>query len=213
MSILNILPSKSPKSKHLLLPGLENQIDRYLSATRILEHAEADQALVKEALAQPVREHFFRANHGLAAPCKSVRLPGNLGSVLVSFSSIWNPKTEQPALPATMLREQFTIAIKGDEIPPEKAEPFVKALLALAAEHGVSDAITAKAKRVPVPAFAELRHRDLTVEQNLALEAEGLGTRVSWKVESVADPAPQPPRAAPTMGEIMYLIGKNGGAF
>ena len=36
---------------------------------------------------------------------------------------------------------------------------------------------------VPVPAFAELRHRDLTVEQNLALEEAGLGTRVSWKVE------------------------------
>lgn len=183
MSILSLLPTKQAKSKHLTLPGFEDNVDRYLSATRILEHAEADQALVKEALQAPIREHFFRSNHGLAAPMKSVRLPGNLGSVLVSFSALWSPKVEQPALPPTMLREQFTISVKGDEIPPEKAEPFVRALLALAAEHGVSDAISAKAKRVPVPAFAELRHRDLTVEQNLALEESGLGTRVSWKVE------------------------------
>lgn len=183
MSILNLLPLKQAKAKHLVLPGHADTVDRYLSATRILDHAEADQKAVKESLAEPIREHFFRSNAGLAAPMKSVQLVGNQGSVLVSFNALWNPSAETIPLPPEMLREQFTIKVKSEDIPPEKQEAFVKALLALAEQHGVSNAISATAKRVPVPAFADLRHRSLTPEQNMALENQGLGTRMSWRVQ------------------------------
>ena len=201
MSILNLLPLKQTKAKHLVLPSTTmiqlsqpgtpeilqlssaDATDRYLAATRILDHAEADQKAVKESLTEPVRELYFRSNAGLASPMKSVQLVGNQGSVLVSFNALWNPSAETLPLPPDMLREQFTIKVKSEDIPPEKQESFVKALLALAAQHGVSDAISATAKRVPVPAFADLRHRSLTPEQNIALENEGLGTRMSWRVQ------------------------------
>lgn len=183
MSILSLLPSKSAKAKYPVLAGHADAVDRFLSATRILEHAEADQAAVKEALAEPVRLAYFRANAGLASPGKSLQLVGNQGSVLVSFSALWNPKVETIPIPPEYVREQFSVTVKGDEIPPEKQEPFVRELLALAEKYGVAGAIKAKAQRVPVAAFAELRHRLLTPEANSALETEGLGTRVSWKVQ------------------------------
>ena len=183
MSILSILPTKAAKAKYPTLTGHTDAVDRYLSATRILEHAEADQLLVKEALAAPVREAYFRANAGLASPGKSVQLVGNQGTVLVSFGALWNPRVEAPPIPPEYVREQFTVTVKGDEIPPEKQEPFVKDLLALAERYGIGSAIKAKAQRVPVAAFAELRHRLLTPEANAALEEGGLGTRVSWKVQ------------------------------
>ena len=125
MSILNLLPTKTAKAKNLILPpGHADSIDRYLAATRILEHAESDQASVKENLTDAVRDAFFKGNAGLAAPMKSIQLVGNQGTVLVSFASQWAPKAEEIPLPPELIREQFTLSIKSDEIPPEKQEPL-----------------------------------------------------------------------------------------
>lgn len=156
---------------------------RYLTADALEKAAKARKESVKGALLPKLRRAWFEANYKAAKSRASLAIvtPGK-GELQISFSASWSPKDGVvAALPADLTRTSFEITIDGDELPADKASTFVTELSALAARLGVSTAVKAKVVTVPSPGFGTLRHHRLSVEQNLALEDAGLGTKITFK--------------------------------
>jgi hypothetical protein len=158
--------------------------DSWLAAKEAAKVAEATLQMAAEALSAIACPAWIAGNTGKASPASSVLVAGTEGSALVSFAGIYACKGGTEMLPETLVRRKWSLSVDGDAIPAEKADAFVEALLKLAADHGLSDAVGAKVvERYPVADFGIRRFRDLTPEQNAAVEAAGLGTRVSIRVK------------------------------
>lgn len=155
----------------------------WMAARASLAAAESRLEVAELALKPLVTRGWFEMNHGKATPDTSLKVPvAGQGSVLVSFAAAW--RGGEGVLPDTLLREKWELKVKGDEIPPEKADQFITELLALAEKHGVTSAVSAKSGKAPIQGFNELRHTALSVEENLNAESNGLGTRTTMKVSS-----------------------------
>ena len=186
MSILSKLPIAPSKGRGEVLtlsdPTVAALAAEWISAKRDLQSAETGVDITAAAVIPHARAEWFRGNVGRARPVGSVEIPSVAGTLLASFASVWSPKGGMDLIPAHLRRERFSIRINGDAIPDAVQGGFVADLLALAERHGIPDAITATGGIAPVPQFNELRHRELTVAQNEAAEAAGLGTRVTLRI-------------------------------
>jgi len=182
MSILGTLPIKPTKGTEHLTLNAPAEAEAWVRAKHAAQAADAQLDIAAAGLETPARALFFAANAGRAKPVGSIEAAGTSGRVLISYANAYAAKGGVTLLPADLIRERFTLRINGDAIPADKAPGFVNDLLALAARHGVPDAITATGGLAPVPTFGELRHVRLTPAQNLAAEAAGLGTRVSFRL-------------------------------
>jgi hypothetical protein len=141
---------------------------------------------VKADLAVQVTPFYFEQASGKVEAPSSVLVPGTTGLVTVTFPSRYDSATEevlQPILSGRLgqfFRQAFKLEIDGDKIPADQAQELVAELSALFGKHGCADALAVKDQLVPVADFHAKRHLDLTVEQNLALNAVcRIQTRVS----------------------------------
>jgi hypothetical protein len=187
MSILKTLNAKPAASKaagKMTLETLEAAAaaGEWLAAKAVTVEAEARLEVAETALKPIATRAWFEGNAGKAKPESSILIPSNNGTAMVTFAATWTARGGLDLLPAELVREKWAIKIDGDKIPAAVAEAFASELMALAAKHGVSEAVTAKGGPAPVSHFGEVRHT-LPVETNLAAEAAGLGTRITIRAK------------------------------
>lgn len=185
MSILSILNAKPAggKGKSPAIPTAIaiDTAEKYISAKKDLDAAEANVEVLKAKIYPAARRAYLEGNRGRSVPDDAVEWQTPSGRLRASFGTIWDAKPEAiGALPQAVVRERFTIAIKGDKMSPATAAAFVPALLALAAAHGVK--VEAKGDLYPVPEFNSRRHSLLSPEENLRIEELGLGTRITLRI-------------------------------
>ena len=185
MSILNLLNAKPAggKGKSPAIPATvgNDAAEKYIAAKKDLDAAEANVEVIKAEIYPAARRAYLEGNRGRSVPDDAVEWSTPSGRLRASFGTIWEAKPEAiGALPQAVVRERFTIAIKGDEMSPATAAAFVPALLALAAAHGVK--VEAKGGLYPVPEFNARRHSLLSPEENLRVEELGLGTRITLRI-------------------------------
>ena len=184
-SILSRLPIAPAKSRDVITlnstPATEAAA-AWISSKHDEQSATAGLEMCAAALVPLARAEYFRANRDRAKPCGSVEIVSPAGTVLASFASVWTAKGGMDLLPAELRREKFTLRINGDAIPDGVQAVFVDRLLALARDLGCPEAVTATGGMAPIPTFNEIRHRLLSPAQNEAVEAAGLGTRVTLRI-------------------------------
>jgi hypothetical protein len=185
MSILSKLPIAPAKSRDVIVlnstPATEAAA-AWIASKHDEQSATAGLEMCAAAVIPLARAEYFRANVGRPKPCGSVEIVSPAGTVLASFASVWTAKGGLDLLPPEVKRPKFAIRINGDAIPDDRQEPFVDGLMLLARTLGCPDAVTATGGMAPIPTFTEVRHRLLSPAQNEAVEAAGLGTRVTLRI-------------------------------
>ena len=184
-SILSKLPITPARSRDVLTlnsPAATEAAAAWIASKHDEQSATAGLEMCAAAVIPLARGEYFRANRDRAKPCGSVEIVSPAGTVLASFASVWTAKGGMDLLPAELRREKFTIRINGDAIPDGVQGAFVDGLKALAVSLGCPEAITATGGMAPIPTFNEIRHRVLSPAQNEAVEAAGLGTRVTLRI-------------------------------
>jgi len=157
-----------------------------LIAARIVERSarfdelEGQLKTDKAELKLMVSPFYFATNRGKGEIPSSVAVHSAAGEVLVSFTNRYPKLPDEtplafldPALVETYFAQTFEIKIKGDALPQDPAicQTLLDRLQSLFAEFNATDALQASAGIAPKKNFHEDRHRVLTVEQNLAVDA------------------------------------------
>lgn len=186
-SILAKLGARAPKSGTrdfltLTTPAAADAAARWIAAKAALKSAEAAKTITESTLIPLVRAEWLRANAGKSAPVNSVEVLSPAGAVLGSFASVWTAGGGVDQIPADLKAPRFKLSVKSEAIPAPLVETLVDRLIALFTEMGLRDALEATGCEAPVPTFNDVRHARLTPEANEALEAAGLGTRLTFRV-------------------------------
>lgn len=186
-SILAKLGARAPKSGArdfltLTTPAASDAASKWIAAKAALKSAEAAKTITEATLIPLVRAEWLRANAGRTAPVNSVEIVSPAGAVLGSFASVWVASGGVEQIPADLRAPRFTIKFKSDAIPAAIAPQFVDRLIAFCTEMGLRDALECTGCEAPVPTFNDVRHVRLSPEANEALEAAGLGTRLTFRV-------------------------------
>ncbi len=178
---LNIKPAKGKSPPAVTsTEGIEHAT-AFIAAKDSLDSAEASAEVYKAEVYAAARRVYLAANIGKPVPVDAVEFPTPVGTVRASFGTVWKAAPAAVALlPTSLVRERFVISIDGDAMSPAQANAFVPALLSLAREHGVT--VEAKGGVYPVPEFNARRFTEVTPEVNAAVEAAGLGTRITLRV-------------------------------
>jgi len=155
-------------------------VDRILDRTEQLEALtgalETDKAELK-SMATPC---YFSVNHGRHEVPSSIACLGKSGrEVVVTFQNRYPLLPDESGVLAilgegrcgTHFRQSFELKIKGDKLPEDKTQQLMDELQALFARYGAGDALELKEGVKPVANFHELRHLQLSVAENLALDA------------------------------------------
>jgi len=176
----------SKKVPNLIINDEEtvNHARTWIAAKEKFEAAESTFEMEKTVFTGLARRGWFRTAAGRHTVSGSVEIPTPEGrTALVSFASIWSCKGGLNMLPADLTRTLTEVKINPEVLGPN-AEAFVKGVQALAASLGIPDAVTVKANVIPVPTFNDVRNARFTPEENEALEAAGLGTRITARIKA-----------------------------
>lgn len=145
---------------------------------------EAEIELLEAEIKPKARAKYFEANAGVPEPYQRLRL----GETLILFSEVYAKKEEPKlaeSLPAevidTLTDLEVQIAVDANKVPNDKAGEFVEGLLKLASKCDCESAVKVSTVRSLTNGFNTARHTALTPEQNLALENQGLSTRITIK--------------------------------
>lgn len=189
--------SKAPAGRIILdTPATRELAARWLQAKAEREAAESRETVAKTELLPMARKAWLEQNHDRLEPQSGILVPAqDLPTMAhVLFQSRWNPTGGVNLLPPTLQCERFAIRVDGDEIPAHVAKDFVSYVAKGCELFGVSfafvepkeeseAAVKLSARTVPIPTFNDVRHTQLSVEENERLEAAGLGTQVQFRVK------------------------------
>lgn len=194
---------KKAGSRSQTIPGIETpEVKLYLEKRAARDAAQAELDAAEVSVVEQARAKWLAFNRNQAAPLSTVAL----GGVKVTFSAqyrtadvlpdplrerqlefvVGDGSVEDPAWYAAFrkLRADFPGAqatIKLDVSEVEDKTGFQVRLGDLMKKFPGLD-VTISDKQVAVRDFAIRRHRDLTIKENLELEAKGLGTKVAVKL-------------------------------
>ena len=122
-------------------------------------------------LAKP---EWFRFFHGRGDAGSSMIVSVDGRDVSLIFQKRYSTKADANALAALGVAEHFavttTLQIDMEKMPEEKQQPFIDAIVALAQEHGVTEAISVKQALQPKPGVHAQRHILFTPEQNIEID-------------------------------------------
>lgn len=175
--------TKAGKTEYPSLPdpdGTYAQIAAaFLKAHEDCEAAKTRMDMHGGSLKQAVRPFYFEVSRGLPEPSTCVSVFGPTGEVLIqckrAYKKVADPavieKVIGPDLTARYFRQKTKVEIDFDAVPEDKQEQLAERLVALAQELGITDALSQASSFAPSVAFHSDRHRALTIEQNLNLEA------------------------------------------
>lgn len=163
----------------------------YIAAKGQEDDALARKSLVEAVLKPKLLRFWLAGNVGRATPETSVRAMVPVGNppvpakLTASFAAQWYPTAgvnlAAIGIPKDLVRRKLTLTIDGDEIPEDKIEGVVEAIMKALTDAGCASALSYKLIDYPKTEFAVARHGRLTPEQNEAIEVGGLNTRCSIK--------------------------------
>lgn len=158
-------------------PEIVALAESWRTAKVAFDAAESSKAIAEASLKPACFPVWIRENHGRANPESSVRIMTPSGKVTCSFQARWNPKGElgPMGVPSKFITRRSSIELNVDEIPEEKKEEVVAALIKVVTDLGCEKAISSKYTEYPNALFEAGRHT-LSPETNLAIEMAGLGT-------------------------------------
>jgi hypothetical protein len=180
MSVLKQFAVKPARKEApaIVTPEAGDLARQYVAAKDRLDAAKAETEVLKTSLDAVARRIYLAENAGRPVPVAVVEFPADGTRLRASFGTSYKAAPAAVAqLPASLVRERFTLAIDGDSLSPQQIAAFIPALCALAQTHGV--AVEAKGGAYPSQDFHVRRHLELSPAQNEALEALGLGTRIT----------------------------------
>ena len=154
-------------------------VDRILERTEQLEALTGALETDKAELKSMALPHYFAVNHGRhEVPSSIACLGAKGGEVLVTFQNRYSMLPDESAILPVLgadadkfFRQSFELKIKGDKLPAENTQELMDELQALFARFNATDAIEVREGVKPVTEFHAARHLQLTVEQNMALDA------------------------------------------
>lgn len=163
---------------------LASKAKQLIAAKIKAKEIEAEIELLEAAIKPAARAKYFEANAGVPEPYQRLRL----GDTLILFSEVFAKKEEPklaeslpPEVIDTLTDQEIKIDVDAGKVPNDKATEFVDGLLKLAARCDCSNAVAVSTVRSLTKGFNVARHTALTPEQNLALETQGLSTRITIK--------------------------------
>ena len=153
-------------------------------AARIRERQDQIEALTgaqetdKAELKMFVAPFYFTVNRGKAEPPSSISVPSEKGEVLVTFQNRYKKITDEAPIAQvigqenleTYFRACFSLTIKGEELPADKAQDIVDAIQAVLQEHHALGALDIKEEVKPTSDFHIRRHSLFTPDVNVQLE-------------------------------------------
>lgn len=187
---------EKPKLKKLSLGGIAKKeetktvypvlVDEEASALAalIVDNREQLKALegsleVAEAeLKMKATPFYFANSNGKQDVPSSISVPSICGEVLVVFQNRYSQLKDESPVVAVLgertekfFRQSLEIKIKSEKLPEAHAQAMLGELEALFAKYNALDALEAKEVIKPTPEFHAARHLQLSVDENLALEA------------------------------------------
>lgn len=157
------------KSLAAIADQLAGEIDEYKAL-------EASVSTLKAEIIALGRQHFYTANHGKADPASSVEARGAKHIILCTFQNRYMGSANAEAVTAIIgedaeryFRQSFSLKIDGDLLPADDANEIISKLAAVLAEHGCSEALSAKAAITPTKEYHTARHK-YDPEVNLELD-------------------------------------------
>lgn len=175
--------AKASKSKYPILPDptgvIATAVDTYLAQYATFEALEGSLKGLKAEFNSWARPHYYQACAGLGEIPSSLMALSPDSQVLLTFVDRYpSVEPDWDALGALLgdklpesISESFEIKIDGSKIPPANQQTLIEEVTALFEKHNASAAITAKLKVKPTTGFHSARHRWLTPDENLALDA------------------------------------------
>lgn len=169
-------PAKRSKYPFITGPGIEKLADRIVELQDKFDAVADPFKAAKLELIELGFPQFFEVNAGMMEPPSSMIARGTKGGARVTFKDQFNAGDKAaitallgPTVAAEWFRQQWSIKIDGDQIPPARAGEFIKDLRETMARHGVSHALEIKTSIMPTDSFAIKRHSVFDVKTNLAI--------------------------------------------
>ena len=142
-----------------------------------IESLEGAQKTDKAELKMFVAPFYFQTNQRKLDPPSSISIPSDAGEVLVTFQNRYTKLTDSARLETLLgdqaeryLRQTFTLAITGEELPAGREQSIVDEVQAVLEKHGASSALEVKEEIKPTKDFHVAWLTAFTPEQNLAIE-------------------------------------------
>jgi hypothetical protein len=141
-----------------------------------LKSLEGAQKTDKAELGMFVLPFYFEVNRGRSEPPSSISIPSAAGEVLVTFQNRYTKiEDERPLIPLLgadvekYFKQAFTLKIKGETLPQDRAQDIVNEIQEVLARHNAMDALDVSEEIKPIATFHDQRHTLFTPEQNVAL--------------------------------------------
>jgi hypothetical protein len=135
---------------------------------------------LSKQLAAPIRGLYYRTFAGVAPSSSTMLAVAGGQTIKLITKNAYSKQCASEAmiieaigadLTAKHFRQATVLKLDLDKMPEDKQESFATAVVKLAQEHGVMNAVSAAQCIQPAPGFHEARTILLTPEQNIALDA------------------------------------------
>jgi len=174
---------KKKKTEKPIIPCPAEAVTSFVEAKASFESAEGVLKATKGILLEHASQEFWKLNNQRASqgqePASTAEMLGDNVIARITCARIYPVVTDTAPLVSIVgeqiaqkgFRQTFDFKVEGAKIPATHAQAFVDGLRDLVAKCGAGEAVTIKAGLLPTEQFHTERHKLLTPEQNMALQA------------------------------------------
>jgi len=174
---------KKKKTEKPIIPCPAEAVTSFVEAKASFESAEGVLKATKGILLEHASQEFWKLNNQRASqgqePASTAEMLGDNVIARITCARIYPVVTDTAPLVSIVgeqvaqkgFRQTFDFKVEGAKIPATHAQTFVDGLRDLVAKCGAGEAVTIKAGLLPTEQFHTERHKLLTPEQNMALQA------------------------------------------
>lgn len=174
---------KKKKTEKPIIPCPVEAVTNFVEAKASFESAEGILKATKGQLLEHASQEFWKLNNVRVSqgqePASTAEMLGDNVVARITCARIYPVVTDTAPLVAIVgeqvaqkgFRQTFDFKVEGAKIPATHAQYFVDGLRELVAKCGAGEAVTIKAGIQPTEQFHTERHKLLTPDQNMALQA------------------------------------------
>jgi hypothetical protein len=174
---------KKKKTEKPIIPCPAEAVTSFVEAKASFESAEGVLKATKGILLEHASQEFWKLNNQRVSqghePASTAEMLGDNVIARITCARIYPVVTDTAPLVSIVgeqvaqkgFRQTFDFKVEGAKIPATHAQTFVDGLRELVAKCGAGEAVTIKAGLLPTEQFHTERHKLLTPEQNMALQA------------------------------------------
>jgi hypothetical protein len=174
---------KKKKTEKPIIPCPAEAVTSFVEAKASFESAEGVLKATKGQLLEHASQEFWKLNNQRVSqgqePASTAEMLGDNVVARITLARIYPVVTDTAPLVSIVgeqvaqkgFRQTFDFKVEGAKIPASHAQTFVDGLRDLVAKCGAGEAVTIKAGIQPTEQFHTERHKLLTPEQNMALQA------------------------------------------